>query len=197
MGRPREFDQNQALDRAMQVFWAKGYEAASLCDLTEAMGLSKSSLYDTFGGKNDLFVATIERYRQTVQAKFLGELQARQRETGSARAAIAAIFDRAVEAAVRPDGRQGCFLGNCAVEIAGSDPGAAARVRAAMRATEDGFYEAVKAGQDRGEIASDRDARALARSLTSSQNGLLVMAKLDPDEAALRDIARLAVSVLD
>ena len=181
----------------MEVFWAKGYEAASLCDLTEAMGLSKSSFYDTFGGKNDLFVAAIDRYRETVQAKFLAELQARRRETGSARAAIAALFDQMVDSAVRPDGGHGCFLGNCAVEIAGSDAKAAARVRAAMKATENAYHEAVKAGQDQGEIALDRDARALARSLTSSQNGLLVMAKLDPDEAALRDIAKLAVSVLD
>lgn len=181
----------------MQVFWSKGYEAASLCELTEAMGLSKSSLYDAFGCKGDLFVAAIERYRETVQAKFLAALCARHRETGSARAAIAGVFELAIEAALRPDDRRGCFLGNCAVEISASDPAAAARVRAGMTATENAFYDAVKKAQEGGEIPAVRDARAVARSLTNSLTGLRVMAKLEPGEAALRDIARLAVSVLD
>ena len=66
-----------------------------------------------------------------------------------------------------------------------------------MKATENALYDVVKAGQDGGEIPAGRDARALARSLTSSLNGLRMMAKLEPKEASLRDIARLAVSVMD
>ena len=62
MGRPREFNENEALESAMQVFWAKGYDGASLGELTSAMGLSKSSLYDTFGSKHELFIAAVERY---------------------------------------------------------------------------------------------------------------------------------------
>ena len=57
MGRPREFDQTQALEDAMQVFWAKGYDATSLCDLLESMGISRSSLYEAFGSKHELFLA--------------------------------------------------------------------------------------------------------------------------------------------
>ena len=201
MGRPREFDERQALEQAMQVFWTKGYDATSLCDLMQAMGLSKSSLYDTFGSKNDLFVRAIEHYCETVQARFLGELRARHKELGSARAAIAGVFEVAVETAVETgagsEPQRGCFLGNCAVEIAGHDPAATARVRAGMKATENALYDVVKAGQDGGEIPAGRDARALARSLTSSLNGLRMMAKLEPKEAGLRDIARLAVSVMD
>ena len=197
MGRPREFDETQALERAMEVFWAKGYEAATLCDLTQAMGLSKSSLYDSFGGKNDLFIAAIDHYCATVQAKFLADLQARQRETGSARAAIASVFDRTIESARQPESLRGCFLGNCAVEIAGHDPAAAARVKAGMRALENAFHDTLKQGQARGEFPAGSGLRALARSLTSSLNGLRVMAKLQPGEATLRDIARLALSVLD
>ena len=197
MGRPREFDERQALEQAMQVFWAKGYDATSLCDLMQAMGLSKSSLYDTFGSKNDLFLSAIEHYCETVQARFLGELRARQRDLGSARAAIAGVFEATVEMAAGGENQRGCFLGNCAAEVAGHDPAASARVRAGMKATENALFDVVKAGQDDGEIPAGRDARALARSLTSSLNGLRTMAKLDPNEAGLRDIARLAVSVLD
>jgi TetR/AcrR family transcriptional regulator, transcriptional repressor for nem operon len=197
MGRPREFDERQALEQAMHVFWAKGYEAASLCDLIEAMGLSKSSFYDTFGGKNDLFIATLDWYRDTVVANFTGKLRARTGELGSARAAINEVFDMVVEAAAGGAGPRGCYLGNCAVEVSGTDPVAAARIRAGLSATENAFHDAVLSGQDQGEIAAKNDPRALAKSLTSSLNGLRVMAKINPEEAGLRDIARLALSVLD
>ncbi|MEK9754967.1 MAG: helix-turn-helix domain-containing protein, partial [Rhodospirillaceae bacterium] len=66
MARPREFNREQVLERAMQVFWSKGYAATSMRDLTEAMGLSKSSLYDTFGSKHDLFLESIDFYRDNV-----------------------------------------------------------------------------------------------------------------------------------
>ncbi len=197
MGRPREFDERQALEQAMQVFWAKGYEAASLCDLIQAMGLSKSSFYDTFGGKNDLFIATLDWYRDTVVASFTGKLRSRSEELGSARAAIAEAFDMAVESAAGDEGRRGCFLGNCAVEVSGNDPVAAARIRAGIGATENAFHDAIRTGQGQGEIAAKHDPRALARSLTSSLNGLRMMAKVNPEEARLRDIAGLALSVLD
>jgi len=181
----------------MQVFWAKGYESASLCDLIAAMGLSKSSFYDTFGGKNDLFIATLDWYRDTVLACFTEKLQSRSAELGSARAAIAEAFDMAVQSAAGHEGQRGCFLGNCAAEVSGSDPVAAARIRAGIGATETAFHDAIVTGQAQGEIAAKHKARALARSLTSSLNGLRTMAKVDPNEARLRDIAGLALSVLD
>ncbi len=197
MGRPREFDERQALEQAMHVFWKKGYESTTLCDLIEAMGLSKSSFYDTFGGKNELFIATLDWYSDTVVASFTGQLRSRSAALGSARAAITEAFDMVVEAAAGPGGRRGCFLGNCAVEVSSSDPAAAARIRAGIGATENAFHDAILTGQDQGDIAAGSDPRALARSLTSSLNGLRVMAKVNPEEARLRDIARLALSVLD
>ncbi len=197
MGRPREFDEQQALEQAMHVFWAKGYEAASLCDLIQAMDISKSSFYDTFGGKNELFNATLDWYRNTVQAKFIEKLLTRTQELGSARAAIAEVFDMTVATATNREGPQGCFLGNCAVEVSSSDPVAAARIRAGISATENAFHDAILTGQSQGSIAATHNPRALARSLTSSLNGLRVTAKVDPEEATLRDIAHLAVSVLD
>ena len=72
MARPREFDATEALSKAMDVFWTKGYEATSLCDLLEAMDLSKSSFYDTFGSKHEVFLDTIRYYKKTMTAQITG-----------------------------------------------------------------------------------------------------------------------------
>ena len=192
MGRPREFDPNEALEQALQVFWAKGYEAASLTDLTGAMGLSKSSLYETFGSKHELFLATIERYKATTGARLAALLDGE----GPAREAIAAVFESVIEDASHGDTR-GCFLGNCAAEVAASDPAAAERVRAGLAGLEDAFHAAIARGQAAGEIPAEHDARGLARYLTSSLNGLRLTAKANPDPASLRDVVRLVLAPLD
>lgn len=194
MARPREFDVGQALERAMEVFWAKGYEATSLHDLVGAMGLSRSSFYDTFGSKHELYLSALDRYIKTAGER--GALALIDR-ADSAKAGIAAVFDHYIDQMVGQDERRGCFVVNCAVELAPHDPAAAARCRAGIARTEDAFYRAVRRGQESGEIRADRDARALARYLASNLNGLLVMAKADPDRAALEDVVRLALSVLD
>ena len=74
MGRPREFNTEEALEKAMKVFWAQGYEAASLHDLTRAMAISKSSFYDTFGSKHDLFISAIKHYNKTVASRLISEI---------------------------------------------------------------------------------------------------------------------------
>lgn len=193
MGRPRTFDERQALDRALEVFWAKGYEAASLSDLTQAMGLSKSSFYHAFGSKHDVFLAAIDRYGRTVAAGLAADLS----QDKPARAAIAAVFDAAVEQVAGAGDRRGCFIGNCAAEVAASDPAAAERVVAGLRRIENAFHDAVLRGQAAGDIPARHDARALARYLTSSLNGLRVVAKANPDAAALRDVVRIALTALD
>lgn len=193
MGRPRTFDERQALDRALEVFWAKGYEAASLSDLTQAMGLSKSSFYHAFGSKHDAFLAAIDRYGSTVAAKLAEDL----RRDRPARAAIAAVFETAVEQAVGAGDRRGCFIGNCAAEVAASDPAAAERIVVGLRRIENAFHDAILRGQATGEISRRHDPRALARYLTSSLNGLRVVAKANPDTAALRDVVRIALTALD
>ena len=78
MARPREFDSDQALEKAMQVFWTKGYEATSLSDLLSAMGISKSSFYATFGSKHELFLATLDRYGETHGAQLIALLKSNE-----------------------------------------------------------------------------------------------------------------------
>ena len=119
MARPREFDTEEALEKALQVFWAKGYEAASLCDLIGAMGISKSSFYEAFGSKRDLFLATLDRYNEHEAGRHARDLI---EGAESVRAGIAAVFERQIEVMAGQGDRRGCFLNNCAVEMAPHDP---------------------------------------------------------------------------
>ena len=194
MARPREFDTEEALDRATEVFWSKGYEATSLCDLIAAMGISKSSFYDTFGSKHELFLAALDHYNSGVAGRGAEALIA---GAESARAGIAAIFDHHIGLMADQGDRRGCFLNNCAVEVASHDPAAAAKVSAGLGRMEAAFLEAVERGQAAGEISGRHSATALARYLTVSLNGLIVVAKAGRDRLALKEVARIALAALD
>jgi TetR/AcrR family transcriptional repressor of nem operon len=187
--RPREFDRIDVLERAMQVFWSKGYAATSMRDLTDAMALSKSSLYDTFGSKHDLFLEAMDHYRETVtsQVRSVAALQK------PAVQVIAAVLHRAVDRILEPNGRRGCFLNNCAVEVAPWDPEAAERCRAGMTVMEETFLKLVQRAQAEGDISDERDAKALARFLNGTVNGIMVVGKANPDRDVLDDIVAAAV----
>ncbi len=193
MSRPKAFDVDKALDRAMQAFWSKGYEATSMSDLTAAMGLSKSSLYETFGSKHDLFLAAIDRYTRTVASQITGATQIK----APARKIIRALFERAVVRLTEPESRRGCFLNNTAVELGARDDAAAAKVTAGLAVMEKTFLELVERGQREGSVSVRHDAKALARFLTASLNGIMVMGKANPNPVALHDMADVAVAALD
>jgi TetR/AcrR family transcriptional regulator, transcriptional repressor for nem operon len=194
MARPREFDTGEVLDRAMGVFWDKGYEATTLCDLIAAMGLSRSSLYDTFGNKHELFLATIDRYNATVAAPHAAAAIA---AGGGGRAGIDALFRQRLALFADGDETRGCFLGKCASEAAPHDPGAARRVSTGLRQMEDILFEAVRAGQRRGEIATRHDARTLARYLSGNLNGLNTLARSEADSDALGRVVDVVLAALD
>ena len=193
MARPREFDPDDALDKAMDAFWSKGYAATSLADLTGAMGISKSSLYETFGSKHALFLAAIDRYGDSTIDR-----NVRLLEGGTwAKGAIAAVFELFIDAATAEGDRRGCFVNNCAVEVSAHDDAAAGRVAACLARLEAAFARAVSRGQAAGEIPADHDVGALARFLTSSLQGLIVTAKANPDKDSLDDVVRYVLAALD
>ena len=193
MARPREFDKTVALGQAMNVFWSRGYEATSLCDLLSAMELSKSSFYDTFGSKHDVFLATIEHYKNTISA----QVSAVAEVDSPARKLIDGMFEKAASRMTEKDGQRGCYLNNCAVDVALHDPEAAKLIHSGIGIMEKTFLSLVERGQREGDITAGKDAGSLARYLTSSLNGIMVIGKSNPDRDVLSDIARTALTVLD
>lgn len=192
MARPRTFEPDDAVDRALDVFWSKGYEATSLDDLCEATGLSRSSLYAAFGSKKNLLLQSVARYgeqRTPIIAKALAQpLPLRQ--------AFGRLAEQFIDQIVAGPGRRGCFFGNCAAELPRSERAALAKVREGLFANETLFHEALVRGQQRGELAAEADLRALARYLTSAFQGLRLFGKVNPDRAVLTDIANTMLQVL-
>ena len=193
MARPREFDRNDVLARATQVFWLKGYEATSIQDLVDATGVNRGSLYNEFRDKAGLFAAVLDRYMADSAARKL----IRAAEDGPPRATIEALFDDVVAGGCGDPARRGCLLTNTAVERSPLCPETAARVGAALVSVEDALLCLVQRGQALGEIAPWRDPRTLARFLLATIQGLRVMAKVTADPSALRDVANLALEQLD
>ena len=193
MARPREFDPENVLDRVMQVFWAKGYEATSLDDLCDATGLSRSSLYGAFGDKRQLLLQSLDYYIDRGTSRIAAALS----RPIPVREALAGLLGELVDTIVAGPGRRGCFIGNCAAEVARHDRQAMTRVQRALLRNETLFREALETAQSRGELSASADPQALARFLTSALQGLRLVGKANPDRAVLTDIASVILRCLD
>ena len=148
-GRPRSVDRDAALARAMDVFWARGFEAASLDDLTSAMGVSRPTLYDAFGDKRDLFLRAIELYAGGLGSEPMAAFEA-ERDIA---AAVRAFLCVSAENNTHPEHPPGCLIGCCAAMSVGVVPGVDERVTAAFAATEARLAERFAQERDHGTIA--------------------------------------------
>lgn len=133
MGRPRSFDYDEALLRAMSVFWVKGYDGATMRDLTGAMGITGPSLYATFGDKRDLYLKTIDHY---CEADACAPLVALESEEDIEKALHAFLSEVIRSASEHESGAKGCFLASSVVASVGQVEGVAERVEAAIADTE-------------------------------------------------------------
>ena len=193
IGRPLQFDPEQALDTAMHVFWGRGYDATSLQDLLQAMRLSKSSFYQAFGSKQQLFERCLRRYReQTAQ-----DLLARLDKLGSGRRFIAELLESAVDEARSEQKPRGCLVMNTANEFAQRNPEVAAWVQQGVNRFKGIFETAVRRSQDQGEIPPERDPETLALYLVSSMSGIKTLVKAGLDDQSAERIVGVILSALD
>ncbi len=193
MARPKAFDPDEALDRATEVFWRRGYEATSIEDLTTSMGINRGSLYDTFGGKQELFLACMDRYCQSMVAGRLSLLN----QPGPALQTIRTFISTMLEFALSYPERKGCLIANTVMELGPREKEIGHRAAKAMGDLEEAFFKALMRAKKQGELKNGKDPRSLARFLTTMMQGVIVMLKAGAPADALRDTARTGLSILD
>ena len=192
MGRPREFDEVEVLDRAMKVFWRRGYAAASTRELTEAMGVAPSALYRTWGDKHGLFLNAIDRYAVNQVSAFAEHVDRPGTTPDILRAWVLHMVE---EIADDPDGK-GCLMVNIAAELGTGDREAAERARAAFGVLRQAIEDVIRRGQQRRDLAPTVDAPAASELLLSTVLGLRVRARAGEPKTALEQSVEAALTML-
>ncbi|EJK88038.1 TetR/AcrR family transcriptional regulator [Agrobacterium rhizogenes] len=192
MARPQEFDTADVLNKAMQLFWNKGFESVSLTELLKATGLSKSSLYGTFGNKRELFLAAYDVYRVARAHELEITLN-----KGLARNALETFFCKIIADARAVEFTSGCMSTNQAVEMAPYDPQVRGRVEADFQLIEDAFASTIERGRADGSIKSSRSSREIASLLVVAFPGFQVMVRAGAGEARLETALNVLLSNLD
>lgn len=189
----KQFNRDEALDKAMQVFWSRGYAATSMQDLVDCMGINRGSLYATFGDKHELFLSALRMFDERIRGRLLAKFAA---EHGP-REAMRQLFLFFQKEATLPGGNRGCLLTNTALELAAHDPDAAKIVAEAQTQIEDFFKTQIEAGRAAGEIAAGPPAVGMARGLLASLIGLMVLIRSRPDPHLLKSVVEEALSRFD
>lgn len=191
-GRPIEFDPQHVLDAATHAFWRQGYEATSLDNLLGEMEIGRSSFYQAFGSKSDLFQRCLENYRDASADRLRSQLD----RAPSGIAFLESIFESVAAGTNDPLGRAGCLLMNTANEFAQRDPRIASLVRNALEQIEDLFYAALCRAQAEGDIPGNANIRSLSSFLMTSLGGLRGTAKSGATPEKIRTIAKVIINGL-
>jgi len=193
-GRPRSFDREDALRRAMEVFWALGYEGATLTDLQEAMGgITAPSFYAAFGSKEELFREAVELYSRTLGAPMMKALA----EGPTARAATEALLESAVEAFCKPGMPRGCMLVLGAMNSMPANKSVQDYLRGLRARRQKAIQRRLQRGVAEGELPSRLDLSILASFYATLVDGLAIQARDGASRKALRFAVRCAMAAWD
>lgn len=193
MARYKEFNIDDAIDRAIDLFWRHGYERTSLKDLLDHLEIGRASFYNAFGDKHKLFMLALRRYLERTDETTI--IQALQAET-SRLATIEKIFQQVIESLANDPLQRGCFIINSAIEVAPADEEVAVLVADHAQRCEDALYDALYRAQNMQEIRQTLDLRATARFLLSTIRGMRVTGRLTHDRRVFEDIAETALTPL-
>lgn len=193
MARPKEFNPDEALEQAMHVFWHKGYEAASMEDLLTAMDLNRGSLYGTYGDKQKLFLACMDRYCANTVGSKLQLLN----QPGPALQTLRQFIHGMVEFGLSDPQRRGCLIANTVMELAPHETEIRNKVAHALKMAEEAFFGVLCRAKEQGELRKEQDPRALARFVATMMQGTIVMIKAGASAEAVKQTAETALSMLD
>lgn len=188
----KSFDEDDIVEKAMTIFWEKGYEPASMADLIAGTGITRGSLYNAFGGKEQLFVKALQKYDKDNRRALLAELEA----VDEPRRAIVMLFDRLVAETVADTQKKGCFLVNTASDLAIHGEEVNCLVRNGLRELQAFFRRCIEVGQARQQIPLDLEPEATAKGLMAMVVAIRVLGRGVFDEAGLKAIAEQAHRLL-
>ena len=184
----KQFDRAEVLDRAMALFWRRGYEGTSIRDLVAATGINRGSIYATFGDKKGLFLAVLDHYGKKIAKPLMAEL-----DDPDPRRAIERMFDSIIRRTSDPRFPRGCLNTNTSLECPGSGDEITRKIAEGFGRQESAIYRVLCRAQAEGSLCSTIDARALARFFMAVAHGLNVVNKAVADPGVLQDIAKVAM----
>ena len=190
-GPDKQFDPDAALERAMQLFWAKGYAATGLAELQAQMGIGRKSLYDTFGNKRQLFIKALQLYSDSVVGQIFNELN----KKGSALGNVRRLMRSLEEDHSLPES-MGCLLGVSMAQCPSDDGEMAGILRRHVKGIEEAFYKAFKRARDSGELDRKTNIRDLARLFMGIAQGLALVGRVQDAPAVPRSIVNAALATL-
>lgn len=193
MGRPRKFDESDALDKVVHLFWSHGYAASSIRDLEATTGIGTASLYNAFGGKRELFRAALARYSEQQIRALIRDIE----DIPSPSGRIRTFVERITEAALVDPDRMGCLVINTATELGAHDPEIAATIARDLAEVESFFRRNVQAAIAAGEAPPDLSADDVARAFSALMFGLRVLARTCPDRVMMEGAARPLLALLE
>lgn len=183
MSRPKSFSESDVLERALDVFWQRGYQGVGLTELLNEMGIARQSLYDTFGNKRQLFIKTIEHYRNTRLASALALLERDGSPTQNVKDLVRFFEQLALDKRAR-----GCLVANSLVEVGSQDSEIRELLAQTLGLLEKSISKALRRARRAGELPAGRSPRAIARALTNALIGMAVTGKLGQNKSTVQDI---------
>ena len=187
-GRPRSFDKEKALDAALRVFWRKGYEGASMADLTSAMGIEKPSLYAAFGDKEQLFRQVLDHYQKGPANMILAAFQ-----EPTARRVIERLLRESADAGSNPDTPRGCLYVQGALACSGEADCIRTELISRRAAGEAMLRKRLQRAKREGDLPKKSDPAGLARYIMAVLHGMSVRSSAGASRRELRGIAEIAL----
>ena len=192
MPRNKDFDEQEVLEKAMCLFWKEGYKTTSIDKLCDKLGISRSSLYVTYGNKKKLFLKALKHYK----SKSSEVLKEFFDQDLSVKTLIQNFFEMVIDEIPTDQERKGCFIVNTTTEMAAKDEDITEFIINNQHDLEEIFENLILLGQQSGEIASDKDAKQLAVFYFTLFNGIRVVGKITTDYQTFKSIIPIAISVL-
>jgi len=193
MPRTKQFDQGKVLEKAMNLFWEKGYHATSMQDLIDGLGINRASLYDTYGSKKELYDLALNKYIDQNAKVIAGFLYYQT----NVRQGFYLLFERMIDDALNDKKPRGCFTINAISELAVTDENVKQSVSQDQLVLEEIYVNYLQYGVNHGQISPYKDLKAISSYLIALQNGIKVLSKVQPSKDELLRVVSTGLAVLD